>query len=94
VPADGTPPALRDEVNRHRDRLVHQIEPMVEWGIEQLGLGHLDSEVAAHAIIAGAEDGARLTLTHPRRFPPQRLAEFAADLLAAIAAAPGRRESG
>lgn len=92
VPADGTPPALRDEVNRHRDRLVHQVEPMVEWGIAQLGLGHLDAELGAHAIIAGAEDAIRLTLTHPRRFPPRRLAEFAADLLAAVAR-PGERRN-
>jgi AcrR family transcriptional regulator len=85
LPADGTPPALRDEVNRHRDRLVRQVEPMVEWGISRLGLGALDAELGSHAIIAGAEDAIRLTLTHPRRFPPRRLAEFAADLLAALA---------
>jgi AcrR family transcriptional regulator len=85
LPADGTPPALRDEVNRHRDRLVRQVEPMVEWGIARLGLGSLDAELGAHAIIAGAEDAIRLTIKHPRRFTPQRLAEFAADLLAALA---------
>ena len=85
LPADGTPPALRDEVNRHRDRLVGQIEPMAAWGTAQLGLGHLDPELVAHAIIAGAEDAVRLTLTHPRRFPPERIASFAGDLLSAVA---------
>jgi AcrR family transcriptional regulator len=88
LPADGTPPAVRDEVNRHRERLVRQLEPMVDWGTERLGLGHLDAELVAHAIIAGAEDAARLTLTHPRRFPPERIAGFAADLLTAIAKRP------
>ena len=88
LPADGTPVPMRDEVNRHRERLVHQIEPMVAWGTEQLGLGHLDPELAAHAIIAGAEDAARLTLTHPRRFPPRRIASFAADLVTAIGGRP------
>jgi AcrR family transcriptional regulator len=84
LPADGTPPSLRDEVSRHRERLVRQIEPMAAWGIAELGLGDLDPELAAHAILAGAEDAARLTLTHPRRFPPERIAGFAADLITAI----------
>ena len=30
-----------------------------------------------------AEDAARLTLTHPRRFPPDRIASYAADVVAA-----------
>ncbi|MGH2953888.1 MAG: TetR/AcrR family transcriptional regulator [Solirubrobacterales bacterium] len=90
LPADGTPPALREEVNRHREQLVHQIEPMVEWGVANLSLGRLDVELGAHAIIAGAEDAIRLTLTYPERFPPDRVAGFAGDLLAAIAGPPAR----
>jgi hypothetical protein len=66
---------------------------MVAWGTERLGLGHLDPELAAHAIIAGAEDAARLTLTHPRRFPPRRIASFAADLLTALGRRPAGPES-
>ncbi len=85
LPADGTPPSVRAEVNRHRERLVAQVEPMAAWGIEQLGLGSLDPELVAHTLISAAEDAARLTLTHPRRFPPERLASFATDLLTAIA---------
>lgn len=87
LPADGTPPALREEVNRHRERLLGQLEPMTAWGIERLGLGDLDSEMAAQAILGEAENAIRLTLTHPRRFPPRRIAKFAADLLTAV----GRR---
>lgn len=85
LPADGTPPALREEVNRHRERLVSQIEPMVAWGTGRLGISGLDNELAAYAILAGAEDAVRLTLTHPRRFPPERIAGFAADLVSAVA---------
>lgn len=88
LPADGTPPALRDEVNRYRERLVDQIEPMVGWATGRLELDRLDAEVAAHAILACCEDAVRLTLTRPRRFPPSRLAAFAADLVTAV----GRRE--
>jgi AcrR family transcriptional regulator len=87
LPADGTPPALRAEVDRHREALVGQIEPMVAWGLEQLRLGSLDSELAAAGILGAAENAARLSLTHPDRYPPKRIAEFAADVLTAI----GRR---
>jgi AcrR family transcriptional regulator len=85
VPADGTPPSLRDEVNRHRERLVKQVEPMIAWGTEQLGITPLDPELTAHALIAAAEDAARLTLTHPRRFPPDRIADYAAQVVAVVA---------
>jgi len=84
LPADGTPRPLRDEVLRHRERLVDQIEPMVDWATPDLGLDELDSELAAHAILASCEDAVRLTLTHPRRFPPDRIAAFAANLVAAV----------
>lgn len=84
LPADGMPLSLREEVSRHRDGLVRQIEPMVAWGGEQLGLGHLDHELAAHTIIGAAEDAARLTLAHPKRFPPERIAEFTVELIRAF----------
>ena len=82
VPADGTPPSLRDEVNRHRERLVKQVEPMIAWGTANLGIGQLDPELTAHALIAAAEDAARLSLTHPGRFPPERIASYAAEVVA------------
>jgi len=84
LPADGTPPALQEEVNRHRERLLDQLEPMVAWGMQRLGLGEVDPELATRMILGSAEDAARLTLTHPRRFPPDRIASFVVDLLAAI----------
>jgi AcrR family transcriptional regulator len=84
LPADGTPPAVREEVERHREQLLRQMEPLVAWGAERLGFDHLDPELTAHLILGTAENAARLTLTHPRRFPPQRLAGFAVDVLAAI----------
>lgn len=85
LPAEGTPPAVRAEVDRHRDRILHQLEPMVAWGAERLGLGHLDHELAAEAILALVENAARLTLTQPRRYSPERIARFSADLLAVVA---------
>ncbi len=85
LPADGAPPEMRERITRHRERLVGQIEPMAAWGIERLGLGHLDAELVAHMIIGTAEDAGRLTLTQPDRFPPERLATFSTDLLRAVA---------
>ncbi len=83
MPADGMPPVVRDEVNRHREALVDQIEPMIAWGMKQLGLV-LDPELAAAGILGAAENAARLSLTHPDRFPPRRIAEFAADVVATV----------
>lgn len=84
LPADGTPLPVRDEVRRHRERLVGQIEPMAGWGLEQMGLTGLDTELVAFTILSVVEDAARLTLTDPDRFPPDRLADFALSLLGAI----------
>ncbi len=89
LPAEGTPPALRTAVERHRKALLAQIAPMVAFGIERLGLGGLDAELAAQLILSTSEDAARLTLTSPRRYPPERLARFAADLAAALSAGRG-----
>ncbi len=84
LPADGAPRAVRTGVDRHRRRLLTQIQPMVTWGLEEMGLPRLDPELTAHTILALFENAIRLTLTSPRRFPPRRLAGFAADLVAAV----------
>lgn len=86
LPADGTPRAVRAEVDRHRTRILRQLEPMVAWGAPRLGLGELDHELAAETILALVENAARLTLTQPRKYPPERIARFSADLLATLTA--------
>jgi AcrR family transcriptional regulator len=88
LPADGTPPVIRTEVDRHRELLLRQLQPIVAWGVNQLGLGHLDPELTAHTILAISENAARLTLTEPRRFTPKRIAGFAAALLGAVVREP------
>jgi len=90
LPPEGTPPAVRKTVDRQRGRLVRQVEPIVAWGLDRIGAGHLDPQVATHALVASGEHAIRLALTQPDRFPPERFAGFAADLLAIIAKAPGR----
>jgi AcrR family transcriptional regulator len=88
LPADGTPPSVRADVERNRRAIVRQLEPLVAWGLDQRGLGHLDAELTAHTILAGAENAVRLTLTQPRRFTPRRLAGFAAGLVASVGESP------
>ena len=85
LPPEGTPPTVREAVDRNREILVRQVEPMVAWGLERLGAGHLDAELATSALVASGESAIRLTLTQPDQFPPQRFADFAADLASAIA---------
>jgi AcrR family transcriptional regulator len=84
LPADGTPPAVRDNVERNRRAILRQLEPLVAWGLRERGLEHLDAELVTHSILAGAENAVRLTLTQPRRFTPERLAGFTADVIAAL----------
>jgi AcrR family transcriptional regulator len=88
LPPEGTPPVVRKTVDRQREALVRQLEPIVTWGLERAGAAQLDSEVATHALVASCENAIRLTLTQPERFPAERLAGFAADLLDAVATTP------
>ena len=84
LPADGTPPAVRAAVDGHRERLTRQIEPMVAWGVERLGLSGLEPELTAETLLALFENAIRLTLTEPESYPPRRLAAFVGELASAI----------
>ena len=84
LPSEGTPPAVREAVDENREILVRQVGPIVAWGLDRLGAGHLDPELATSALVASGEHAIRLTLTQPDRFPPRRFADFAADVAAAI----------
>ncbi len=88
LPPEGTPPVVRKTVDRQRDVLVGQIEPIVAWGLKRIDAPRLDSELATHALVASCENAIRLTLTQPDRFPPERLANFAAELVSAVARTP------
>jgi AcrR family transcriptional regulator len=85
LPPEGTPPAVRKTVDHQRGLLLGQVEPIVAWGLDRIGAGHLDPQLATHALVAFGEAAIRLALTQPDRYPPERFAYFAADLLASIA---------
>lgn len=83
-PADGTPEMVRDHVERGRRTVSARLELLVQRGVErQGGPADLDVELTAQAIMAVAEGGARLVLTDPGHFPPERLTRYAAGLLGA-----------
>jgi AcrR family transcriptional regulator len=83
LPPDGTPPALRRRVAKRRRELVRELQPVIAWaGRQRPAVAALDQELAARLILGLTEEAARLTLERPRRFTPERLAEFLASLLA------------
>ena len=83
MPADGTPPEVREHVDRGRALILDQLRQLMDWGIRKRGGPRgLDTELAAHAMLAFGEQTARLALTEPDRFPPERVGEFAASLIA------------
>ncbi|HKP89497.1 MAG TPA: helix-turn-helix domain-containing protein [Thermoleophilaceae bacterium] len=84
LPPEGTPPAVRKTVDRQRELLIRRVEPIVAWGLDRIGAGQLDTELATHSLVATCEQAIRLTLTDPDRFRARRLADFAADLVATI----------
>jgi AcrR family transcriptional regulator len=85
LPPEGAPALVRERVERGRAAALEQIERLVAWGIERRGgLDGLDAELFARLLQSVGEDAARLVLTDPERFPPERLARFAADMLSAL----------
>jgi len=78
LPPQGSPPALRERIAASRAMVTARVEALLVWGIERRGGPHgLDLPVFAHLLVAAGEDAARLTLSHPRRFPPRRLTDAA-----------------
>ena len=82
LPADGMPPAIREDVAHHRAELLDQVRPPVQWSLSRLRAEHIDAEVMTEMMIACFEHAARMTLTAPDHFTPERLLAFANDFVA------------
>ncbi len=86
LPAEGTPELVREHVERGRRIVRERLEQVIAAGVEARGgdPADLDLELAAQALIAVAEHFARMVLSQPRTYPPDRIAEFVAGLLGAL----------
>lgn len=89
-PPRGSSPELRERIARTRLLIATRVAELLEWGVAKRGGPHgLDLELFARLIVALGEDAARLTLVHPRRYPPARMAQVATEGLALLP--PGGR---
>lgn len=88
MPPQGGSPELRARIAVTRGLIADRVQALLEWGVERRGgpFG-LDLELFARVIVAAGEDAARLTLVHPDRYPPERLAALALQGLAVLPAA-------
>jgi AcrR family transcriptional regulator len=73
LPADGTPPRVRERVDEGRRGVLAQLRslfaPLLPDGV--------DADLAAHALLAVTEHLGRLMLADPATYPPERLVSFA-----------------
>ena len=85
LPLDGTPAIVRQNVQTNRARILERLQELVRWGTAGDDLsGGLDVELAAHSIMALAEEAGRQVLTDPERFSPERYEAFAAAVMERI----------
>lgn len=90
LPPEGTPGAVRKRMERDRVGVRTQVQAMLDWTIEHRGgPAGLDTELLAHILQTAAEEAGRLILIDPERYPPERVADLARDVLRTIGA--GRR---
>jgi AcrR family transcriptional regulator len=80
MPPEGAPAVLRDRIAQGRAAVVAQLAQAMSPG---LGAGREspDPELTARTLSALADEAARLLLTDPRRYPPERLLAHAGWLL-------------
>jgi AcrR family transcriptional regulator len=85
LPADDTPPEVREHVSAGRRFALEQLRALLVWGSGRRGgLGGLDLELTARALLAVGEQAVRLVLTEPAEFTPERYGDFARTLLGTL----------
>lgn len=85
MPPRGRSPELRARIAATRRLIAERVHALLEWGVAKRGgPAGLDLPLFARVIVATGEDAARLTLVHPRRYPPERLAALAREGLAVL----------
>ena len=75
IPPDGAPEKLRDAIARGRHLVLAQLAQAVRPALR--GGDSNDAELTAHILSAISDEYARLVLTDPTRFAPERLLRHA-----------------
>jgi AcrR family transcriptional regulator len=84
-PVEGAPPQLRETLARVRTGLVAVLEPVAATGIERRGGPRgLDIELFSRLLVSFGEEGAKLVLSDPDRYTPDRMADFTAAVMGAV----------
>ena len=73
VAPHGVPEQVRDRIAADRERVVAQVQALLELGLALRQGPTLDAEVMAHAVVAVMEHFGRVLLTEPDRFDTDRL---------------------
>jgi AcrR family transcriptional regulator len=84
-PVEGAPPELRETLSRVRTGLVGLLQPVAASGIERRGGPRgLDTELFSRLLVSFGEEGAKLVLSDPERYSPERLADFTATIMGSV----------
>jgi AcrR family transcriptional regulator len=76
---------VRRRFTASRELIADRIARIAEWALAERGAGIvLDYGLIGRLVVAAGEDGARLTLMHPRRYRPERLVVAATTALALL----------
>jgi AcrR family transcriptional regulator len=72
MPPEGAPALLRESITHGRATVLEDLREAVRPGLRR-GEGAEDPDMTARTLSAIADEYARLVLTDPERFPPERL---------------------
>ena len=84
MPPEGAPAILHDHIERGRAAVVEQLARAVGPGLGP-GRESPDPELFARVLSAISDEGARLLLTDPERYPVERIVDFAGWLMRELA---------
>jgi AcrR family transcriptional regulator len=77
LPLEGTPEIVRDHVEQNRQRILEQIEVLVQHSVRQGQLpAEIDTELAARMVRDLGEEAGRMVLTDPEHYTPDRYERF------------------
>jgi AcrR family transcriptional regulator len=85
MPPDGGSPDVRARVQGSRRLITDRVTKLLAWGVERRGgPAGIDAGLYGRLLVAAGEDAARLVLSDPDRYSPERLAEAADSLVALV----------